>query len=307
MAYQLGSANDVFEVVTAICNFAATLGWTVNRNGMSGSDQWAVMTTPGGQVFQLLARSTNFGTTEAGYGPVILIAGTTGYDSGGGFTAQPGSSYVNNRIYTSANRMPGPFQALHLFGTAEYVHCVVEVTTGNFRHLLMGNIEKYGAWTGGEYVASTHGITTGAEAFLLFGEHSGGFSGTFSDSWCMVRAVADSMSWRYYNTDWSDDVDVTRRVIGARSYRDQLLATPNKWNSLPSMLPIVLSVPKLGGLRYPLGHLRDVRAINMGNLQPSQSITLGSDEWMVFPGLQRNSPTNYLNSGDYGYAYRKVT
>lgn len=306
MAYELGQANDVYEVVTAICNFAQGIGWTVNRNSNDGSDRWAALTSPNGKVFHMFARIENYGSTEAGYGPVILIAASTSYDSGGTFFAQPNTSYVNNRIYTSSNRMHGPFQAHHLFGTDDYIHCVVEVTTGNFRHILFGEIDKYGSWTGGEFVATTHSIAARPENFLLFGEHSGGLSSSFSDSFCMVRAVADSKSWRWYNSDWSDDVDVTGRVIGSRSYRDQVLSTPNKWNSLPSMFPIVLSVPKLGGLRYPLGHLRDVRAINVSSLQPGQSITLGSDEWMVFPSLQRGSPTNYLDSGDYGYAYRKT-
>lgn len=307
MAYLLGQANDVFEVVTAICNFAQSIGWTVQRNALSSSDQWAVITNPAGQNFNLLARSGNFSSNESGWGPIILIAGATGYNAGGSFTNQPGTSYRGAGTWTGANRMPGPFQAHHLFGTDNYIHCVVEVTTGNFRHLLLGNIEKYGTWTGGEFVATTYAHSADRENYLLFGEASDSFATNSTDSFSMVRAVANAKDWRYYNTDWSDAVDVTGRVIGSRSYRGLVDSLPNDWNTIPNLVPIVLSVPKLGGLRYPIGHLRDVRAINMGNLQPSQTITLGSDEWMVFPSLQRNSPTGYLWSGNYGYAYRKVT
>lgn len=50
--------------------------------------------------------------------------------------------------------------------------------------------------------------------------------------------------------------------------------------------------------------------VNMKNLVPGEAITIGTDEWVVFPvkkkGAALNGPQGEVNSWTFGYAYRKV-
>ena len=59
----------------------------------------------------------------------------------------------------------------------------------------------------------------------------------------------------------------------------------------------------------PLGQMKDVRGLNIGNFAEEEEILVGSDTWVVFP-TYRKTPTTTNVTGYTGYqgiAYKKVT
>jgi hypothetical protein len=86
--------------------------------------------------------------------------------------------------------------------------------------------------------------------------------------------------------------------------------TPNATNGISPLVPINVIVEKANGLFVLLGQPKDVRRVSMRNNQPGDIITIGSDEWLVFPWTTRSTTTNDATtdkSGYYGFAYRKNT
>jgi hypothetical protein len=64
-----------------------------------------------------------------------------------------------------------------------------------------------------------------------------------------------------------------------------MLAGPNSWTGNSPLFPIMIYAnnglnPTYSGV---CGYFRGVRNINMANYLPGDTITLGSDTWMVFP------------------------
>ena len=55
-----------------------------------------------------------------------------------------------------------------------------------------------------------------------------------------------------------------------------------------------------------LGYMRDVRMMQMRQFSPSDELTLGSDTWVILPGVRKTS-IGQQESDNLGIAYRKIT
>jgi len=123
-----------------------------------------------------------------------------------------------------------------------------------------------------------------------------------SDSY--IHAEIDSTIW--LNTNSSNCLSMTDSSIY------QLSATPNAFNSQASLVPI--HIQALTSLSTPnwiyLGYIEHIRYIRIDNYNIGDIITLGSDQWMIFPVFKkdvvnRNGAT-WGASGTVGYAIRKT-
>jgi hypothetical protein len=67
-------------------------------------------------------------------------------------------------------------------------------------------------------------------------------------------------------------------------------------------------VKKVNNLFALLGAPKDIRLVRMANHEAKAVLTIGSDEWVLFPWTTRSSTTSDVTtdaSGYYGLAYRK--
>ena len=313
MAYQTGTANDLDDLIGIIRAFAEAQGWTIHRHVVGTAIDSELILSSGSTYAVLKARTFTgsfwyYGVSQNMTIEELWIYGATAYDSAAAFDAQPGSTYEK-----IANHMYGPFAAYHLFGTAQYIHVVVEQSAGEFRHILFGEIDKTATFTGGAYIAATfwdHNYN------YIDSPDSGGHQLPFSagsKNYRMnteVRADLDGYTWGIcYRYDSSKPEVISLPRSGNAMNALLIECAPNEFNGVTPLLPMPVAFERTGGKFSPLGYVPDMRLCNMRNLSPGQEITLGTDTWVCFPMMTKKDPSirdDRPNSGWYGYAYRKV-
>jgi hypothetical protein len=220
--------------------------------------------------------------------------------------------------------------AYHFFageGSTPYIHVVVEVDPGRYRHFGFGNIEKVGDWAGGEYCYG-HYWAQGASAidYPNSTDHQAGFDngpdsnhGTMrldgadfpNESSSTVWAVITSATFLGNDTAGNPRASV---IGGARggpwSHYLAWIPTSNT-NAYKPLIPIGVMYVDQATSPYTynwLGQQPDVAVVNMKNLSPGDEITIGSDTWMVFPWVKKQYTLGDVEeSWNAGWAYKKVT
>jgi hypothetical protein len=153
MAFQTGSSTSIENLMVQLSAFLTANGWTqdffttgdggviaFSKNGVFVCFKWAE-TTDGGT----LAVYQN--TSNDNSASLWLATG----DSGGGTASNTLTQLDAGRC---VSRFEGPHSGYWFFendSNPAYCHVVVEVDAGRFRHFGFGELDKIGAWTGGEY------------------------------------------------------------------------------------------------------------------------------------------------------------
>lgn len=324
MAYETGVAADVTALLGTIRVFADSLGWTIDRDN---TNELALHHVDAGWFTLVATPAVEDIYATANPRPYIDIWGQTGFDAGAAHDQQPGSS---GDKWGRANALRGPFTAYHLFGTTQYIHCVIEIVPGEFAHLHLGTLVKAGSYQGGEYVAGTawyyslqntnyngdyssnrHTVPWDGSGYYSAG--SGGFGARgalrldtdgYSNEWgCFTTYLNSSLSSVYGPARLLDTMDRS-------PWWSFLFSTPNTVNAVSPLAPIVPAFILRNSKTFLPGAPADLRLVNMRNLVPGETITIGSDEWLCFPIKKRSTVKvdtgNVVNSWIAGYAYRKV-
>lgn len=316
MAYQTGTAATLDDLLDLLRAFVAANGWTVNYwSGVGGGASAILQIAKGTQYVNLAAYSrsaTNFRGVAGSYTDHYLrISGSRGYDAGLAWNLQPGAytTYTTNTSW-----LTGPLAAYHFFADADYVHVVVEQIAGAFRHFHFGRAELIGGVLAADYVTGmepNHAASycwqeTISQHHFPFNSDVSFAGGYFS----RLYSDVDTAGWRHFNYAWTalQRAYGINRTLGPWS---GLMANPqpNDFNGGQILLPIHLFVERASSLYTHIGTVRDLRYINIQQLQPGQEITLGADTWKVFPWHEKhpwNTNDGLPSSGYYGWAYRKV-
>ena len=304
MAYQTGTATSCTNLLDTIRIFALSLGWTVNYWGddpqnAGTQDKWLSLATPGGNYFNVLARDAT---------SIILVRGATGYTANNNRDSQPGQA----GDYAQTNGLSGPFAAYYLFGSATYIHVVVEIVTNRFAHFAIGVLEKSGVYTGGEYAVNTY-WTYGNTTYQH--QPDAPYNSCPWDSWLLsprsqwYRMDVDGAVNNWYQS--YDSGDATSYPLGFMR-GNSLVArlfnrSPNYITGQSILPPSIIVGPRPAGGSCIYGTVKDVRPVNITNLNPKQILYIGTDQWMIFPVIRKGYTTQYEPcSGNYGIAYRKV-
>lgn len=306
--YETGTATGPADLITKLINFATANGWTVN-------------TPTSGRVFVKGGKYYGVNWDAS----AVYVAGATGYAAGSAWSAQPGASATQPR----ANDMAGPYQAYHFFsGSApDYLHVVVETTAGIFKHFMFGELVKHGSFTGGEYIGAVYWHLAVVSSNQTpnhpnFGHHATPFDSNASSATAVhrsaVRADIDSKTnnWMVFrdadtwNGNYAKGVIRGANTAGGSFYESLHARSPSEFNAITPFLPILVSVDRPSSMTSPLGYAPDLRYINMTNITPGETITIGGVEWMCFPLIQKtatynNASSTTPSSGTFGFAYRK--
>lgn len=302
--YETGTATGPADLIAKLEVFAAANGWTVNTP-TSGK-----VFTKGGIYFGL-----NWDTDD------VWVCGATGYNAGSAWSAQPGASVSQCR----SNDMAGPFQTYHFFtGTApDYIHVVVEKTAGVFKHFVFGQMIKHGSYVGGEYIGAVYWHMAMPSASVTPNHPNGNYHCTPFDvagqlttasNRGAVRADIDGKTnnWMIFNYVHNYSGNYAKGVVRSPGGILESLheRSPSEFNQLTPLLPMLIGVERGSGLVSPAGYVPDMRYVNMTNFEPSELITIGSDEWLVFPLIQKTATWDNLSSmvpssGTFGFAYKR--
>lgn len=323
--YETGTATGPADLIGKLATFAGTLGWTVAAQTTSASTGLpAGATSVTGRVFSkgTLVFGIGYDTDD------VWLCGATGVNGANNWAAQTGTSATSTSGYMPrSNEMSGPYQAYHFFGgtSPDYLHVVVERSAGIFKHFAVGELIKAGSYTGGAYLQAVNWyMTTISSNYYanapedgshrcLFDSASGN---TYNASYAnLVRADIDSKSnnWMPMFNTWQGNYSRGDFRRNGLSYHANVYA-PNNFNQLTPLQPFVIMADRPSSLHSIVGHPADIRGVNMTNFAPGELLTIGSDEWLVFPAIQKTATWGTINataaaqipsSGPYGYAYKR--
>ena len=300
MAFQTGSANDVYDLLSQLRSFIATLGWTENAwNGTdtlqvsNGTSYWNLKA-----VDNVDANSASISDFDAAH-PGIVVKGSTGFDGGSAWDAQPNDPGTDTAlgVFTETDV---PFY--WFFGDAGYVHVVARIRAERYTHLQLGDLVKIGTWTGGQYLAGTVIAADDGNADAL------SFSGSFRDGSATIRADIDGLTNAWQNTGGGGSTRFCRGAFEAAAQAGNLMghlaaAAPNDWNGRSPMWPLLMMLDRTGSAdSYSIaGYPADMRYLNIRFIEPEETVVVGADEWLVFPHMIKTQ-------NDFGgFAYRKVS
>lgn len=287
--------------------------------------------------------STGNGTFTVQQATGVACAISTGYAGGSAWNDQPGriAPYSNTKSCSGIFNISAS-NTYHLFASAspDQLFCVAETSPGSFQFLGGGLLQKHGSYTGGEWLTGsfyvdgyTHPSSTNLFDFYLSGGNQNRINMMpFLDyqvapgSWMMmatlVRAECDGKTgfapMHYLGSTspptWTNFTGTVLkgifegRQINAVNYIDLLTRwydyAPASLNGITPLLPFHLYAARPSGFWSPIGYPPHLRFLNMLNYAPGDLITLGSEQWMVFPGYIKSAALANRTSHLYGYAVR---
>jgi hypothetical protein len=326
---RLTNVADFDDLLGEIRTFLnATGDWTIHRDLLTPDEGAAaggrILVVSNGDVLAGL-RST---TTGAGAGRLYLFDGIPPYSGTPNLDALPDNSGIvmTDATYDSANTpsarvfsntFAGPFPTAFLLSDdpSTYCHIVIEVSAGKYRHILFGNIEKFGTWTGGGYYASHRWSQDESTIDLPDGNtHTVPFDGSAA----AVQGGQWTVHYEGGGFQWIAPFQGTFNGVNRRRARGSVRGgfgtlfrsiQESAFSGLVALNPVTvwpITTADVPVTTRCAGRVPDVAEINLRNFSPGESYFIGSDEWLVFPVATKGLPSARLdveNSGYYGLAY----
>lgn len=309
MAYQTGTVADLQALITVIETFCTSNGWTK----VTGTSE------------DTLTRGTMYAQLRYATNTQNHIQLWTGDSLDGS------NDLVNPRdaatLWTTwANiSLPNPF-TYHLFMSANQNNffCIINYNTSYIRHMGWGTLDKYGTYTGGEYYTAANGgsVNAGTSDFLEFD-----FRSDVESGWgicpfivnrlirtCYIRCDVNGVdTWLQNYKNWNGGGDTENRLVTAHSVTAYLSrGALNQWTSDVTLVPYIVAALRDANDLSIIGQVPQLRSTRCDNFNIADIITLGSDQWMIFPWYFKsftdpngnNKVVNVPHSGLHAFAIR---
>lgn len=306
MAFQTGTVNSLADISSIIQSFLTANGWTWD----SGSS-----TIYKGTIF---IKITVTATRVEFRGRTSLVSADSGWVAMGRLR-----NTINDASYPRGDIVfPATYYA---FLNDDEFYLIIKHSTVIFQYVIFGKSTIDLSATGGTgtYLSSLVGSDSGDDAYDQGGitcyidghlAGSGIFSQTCAAPFFMQRNNTGPTPGDYVHTGMSAgpwDILNGNYTVG-NLYNSPLIAVlPNSWNGESPFLPIrcykSLSDNKCA-LVVDLQHARQCR---VDNFNDAETITIGPDQWIVFPFYRKNTTDrdgvyNVMHTGTLGWAIRKV-
>lgn len=318
MAYSEIVVAAVTDIPAHIAAFAEARGWARSGNLITrpgGGRQFSISASIGG----LNNRERRLFVTD-----VAIPARRT-------WTQMPWT------LGTPDNPVQVPPTKIHLFGNddpwagAPYICCVIECGYNAYRHVYIGNLVKFGNYTGGEVICSNYWISTvsgnqqGAlESFdttstkrMFEAHHDAGSPANtgpvgLDAGGANIVHADNANSWRYF--DGPSGSNARSAMTGLEVFGGAgdsinsglLMRGVSDYAGANILVPINLYCPDSANIganvRFrPVGYVAGVRMVNMRGLDPGEIIKIGNDNWRVFPEFSKRDVTGVFTGGATSY------
>lgn len=322
MAYENGIAVSQVDLLTKLYNFAGANGWTQGEND-AGNKRMAL--SKDGVFVQF-----RWDAVDA-----IAIYQSLGFSAGVGAglqTGDSGSGQTGTAAITTDRRInrigTGPYTSYHFFlgavGTSDYIHVVLEVSPGLYRHISFGELIKDGSWIGGEYCCGTVWATSGGGDSGLHNVLVDHACANFVNDACTIHmegvagdAATSKWGVNADNFTVGNDRAGNARLACLGGWRDGFFQHAMGWiqanpnNGYVPMWPLHIYRRKNTSPQqwHRLGTVPDLRFINIAQLVPGDEFTVGADTWKVFPWIRKRfTPGSAFvdETGNLGLAVKKI-
>lgn len=303
MAFVTGTAANVAALIAAINNACTLNGWTLSGAVLHKGDVYARLQDVGGE---------------------ITVLGGTGVDGSNNLTGAGPAYFRIGGITAPANVTFPLTYFIHVNASPDEVYCIVNYSTNYYQFIAFGQssiaMPGTGNWYAGsagqntQYLGAITITATGGGNLSGTGQSSGAFAWhTFNSSSGSPGAYTFSIHHGLTAGNWSS-VQIATNIEGGMAnaipaVSNLVSISPNAWNgeSVLTQIPIVIKRPStFYSLVCQPKHSRYVR---LDNLDPGQVLTIGPDQWKVYPFLSkntsaRNGGSDIKHSGTFGWALR---
>lgn len=319
MSYQTGTSTGLVDLMGKLETFAVANGWTsdesssgrlcLHRNNIYVSFRWPTSSPSNVGIYQALGWTSS------------TDPGNHTDDSGQGVISGADVDLDNGRYVPLGT---GSFSSYFFFESDYYIHVVVEVASGKFKHFGFGSIDKVGDWTGGEYAYGHHWLDVGnanavksSGAVLLDGlTKTSTYLPYASTLHCEgLPNQGGSSKWAIIwgdNASPGTDRGSNARVFVQGGFRAGPLArsfghfAAGGESGLIPMYRIGLFYRWTTDIHF-LGTMKDVRGVIIEDFSDAQEFVIGSDTWVFFPTHIKSTDTDVGGTKNSGIAYKKVT
>ena len=309
MAYQTTTPASVSALVSQIIAFAVAnanmTDATGSPAGSNGGYTQHALQTPSGAYITLAYNSTE-----------ILANTSTAWSKNTALVSQTGAHSLNARYRTTAT----PVKAW-MFADGYSCHVVINPTAGAYHHLSFGRLEKFGTYTGGEYVAASYlpSATFLNSTWIMPHYWKNNGTPSYNNSVRVTYGGLQVAAQGYIGASDANNFNCGfagtsgAGQAGATLYGDPLWRQPNSYNGRAVIMPpqYFLAYDKLSAITpegwIPIGQVSNCGYINMENINP-EDVT--NDDWVVFPLCMKNPVNpilaNYeVDTQNIGLAYKK--
>ncbi len=314
MAYYSGSANNFADLLTALATACVAEGWAWN-----------------GGILSKDAAFLKLSTIANG----ILIQGGT---SQTGATLNGASAHTPRlgRLHSTLGAQPVWPMAynIHIGTSPDEVYLIARHNVDYFYWLAFGvsdvpGLPGTGAWLGAIAPADLETFTGGsATGGVRIGpEGSGGdtWQGGLGSSAALFWKTNNIATSRSQNTlhcsldgvAWADHPtsagpDAQGKLLAAAQAAPHIARSPSAWNSEAPLIPIQAYYTRASAKMSLVADLKHARYLRVDNYDPEQVITLGSDQWRVYPFYRKNTTQRdgqtagglIDHTGTFGWAIR---
>lgn len=315
MAYATGSCANLADVRNAIVSVCTANGWTWDAGNQVLSK---------GTLFLNLTYDANNVILKA---RTALLTGDTPYPVKLGVVVNVASAPT----YGAEPNLTFPL-TYHIFVYVDEVYCILNFNTVFYQWCMFGKSTVTGLDAGGTgmYVAASGGNTMfnggiGSNGPVMLWSAGGpnNWWGEFVPApfWCgsMDNGGAFQGQTNYYvhsNLDghgWHtthNGTTASGTSPGISHLTALLDATPSAYNTEMVLLPNRCYKGRASSKISLVADLEYSRLCRIDNVDPGQIITLGADQWMVFPFVRksgaagRNAGNMVRDSGTFGWAIR---
>lgn len=314
MAYQTGTVNSLADIQTVIRTFLVGNGWTWDAGSST------------------IYKDDVFVTFVAPSGDKVLFQAKTALSGGSSAPAQAGvGRMVHDRVGNVPAVITYPATYWAFLADDEFYFVIgydvtryqfvtwgkstLEVGVGATGMFISGTINNQAPSTSVSGLACAIWITpsTGGSTFW-YGTRSGAafwqttaeVSSGINLNCDQVHTTLDGSSW-----DLSDGSALTRAWVGAGAFGNLMSVLPSGWNSESPLLPIRAYKRRPESKVSLVLDLQHARYCRVDNFADREIVTIGPDQWQVFPFHRRNMSarnggTSLGHTGTFGWAIRKV-
>lgn len=299
MAFETGVSTSPSDLLSKLVTRLTTDGWTIVRTNGSPGAQVTIQDTSAtaGTFFSFLADNTAASANLSGQphvadgGSGVAYYAHTGSPSSGGAVGTTVS--MGHRPGTTDQGFSGTHTAYFFFtGTStggRYCHIVVEGTAGVYFHMHFGTMEKAGDFSGGAYMAASTFGSLGTRVHWIW-EFSADIS--VNTEWIRdddhYNSVGQSTDAGV--SEWFEHAGMAGQIGGTQNMEAPLYQSGlQSFNQRTPFSPIWLRTwnslaPTAASTTWKLvGHVPDVRFCSMDGREPGEVITIGADDWRIFP------------------------
>lgn len=310
MAYYSGYASSYPDLLNQVVNACVDNGWSFSDSILSKNNAFVKIET-------LLTSSSNDN------GPGLRFQGGTG--KSGSNLINPSSVITRIGPFGVTNPIvPTPtfpvFYHIFVFDNPEEVFVIIKYDIDRFQFAGFGmsSIAGCGLWLsathGLRYITGSGNTGSGIQITAISGGASGSFahvnsSGFFWQSTAWSSWFQSATQTIYIQTDGIGWSQLTAETPAQLTMRPLIERLPAAWSSESVLLPIQPVLVRPSNKSSLVADIKNARYLRIDNHEPEQILSLGNDQWMVFPFhrkniVARNGGTQIDHTGTFGWAIR---